>query len=163
MGLEPNGGGANARSTHRAKGPGRARAAPASPEGAWAAADDTAAAFATSRAFQPLPAVAATIALAGGRYGTRHDPLHASVGPLSAVGARHPAGGRPVEYAFQPAWGSCCVLARGSAFSAPSARGHGPTGRSLPGPFPCSGSRPAAAARTRTATGADATFFFRLS
>jgi len=54
MDLEPNGGGANARSTHRAKGPGRARAAPASPEGAWAVADDTAAAFATSRAFQPL-------------------------------------------------------------------------------------------------------------
>ena len=37
MELEPSGGGANARSTHRAKGPGRARAAPASPEGAWAA------------------------------------------------------------------------------------------------------------------------------
>jgi len=108
----------------------------------------------------PWPAVAATIALAGDQYGTRHDPLHASVGPPSAVGARHPAGGRLVEYAFQPARGSCCGLARGSAFGAPSARGHGPMGRSLPGPFPCSGSRPAAAARTGTATERARHFFF---
>jgi len=162
MELEPSGGGANARSTHWAKGPGRAQAAPASPEGAWAAADDTAAAFAKSRAFQPRRAVAATIALSGDRYCIQHDPLRASVDPPGApIPAIRPAAW-PSEYTFQPGWGLSCGPARGSAFSVPSARGHEPTGRGLPGPFPCSGGRPAAAARTCPATGAGATFFFRL-
>jgi len=162
MELEPSGGGANARSTHRAEGPGRARAAPASPAGAWATADDTAAAFAMNRAFQPRPAVAAAIALSGDRYCIQRNPLRASVDPSGApIPAIRPTW--PSEYTFQPAWGSSCGPARGSGFSAPSARGHEPTGRDLPGPFPCSGGRPAAAARTCSATGAGATLSFRLS
>ena len=72
---ERSGGGAKARSTPRVKGLGRARAALAAPEGAWAAADDTAAVIAMSRAHQQWPAVAATIALAGDRYCIQRDPL----------------------------------------------------------------------------------------
>jgi len=163
MNLERCPDGAKVRSTHKPRGPGRARAIPAAPEGARAVWDDTAALITTSRAFQPRPAVAATIALSGDRYCIQRDPLRASVDPPGAPIPAIRLAAWPSEYTFQPAWESSCGLARGSAFGAPYARGHEPTGCGSPGPFPGSGGRPAAAARNCSATGTDARKKNRLS
>ena len=156
MELKRSGGGAKARSTPRKKGLGRGWAIPPRsrgaeqlqmmrrPQNANSRKNSLATTRSTLKRSRNGAAAAPRRAPHLGRRGQAARGLASWVNPLPAI---QPAAAAH-EYAFQPAWGSSCGLPRGSAFGAPSACGHEPMGRSSPGPFPCSGSRPAAAART---------------